>query len=71
MEKTIQCEEQGCEKQANSVVRTKQARQKVGAGPVTVVTWFIEDASEVEKRLGTTLCAEHRDRQLARLGDVL
>ena len=71
MEKTIQCEEQGCEKQANSVVRTKQARQKVGAGPVTTVTWFIDDATEVEKRLGTTLCADHRDQLLVHLGDVL
>lgn len=65
-----QCSDRACEKQADSVVRTKQAKGP-GTGPVTTITWFIDDASEVTRRLGSLYCAEHRDHLLTQLGKVL
>lgn len=64
------CSDRDCEEQAASVVRTKQAKG-VGSGPVTTITWFLDDASEVEQRLGSLYCAEHRDHLLTQLGKVL
>jgi hypothetical protein len=63
------CSTRDCGRTADSVVRTKQSRGP-GSGPITTVTWYISDASEVERRLGTLLCAEHRDHMLAEIGKI-
>ncbi len=65
------CSEKRCEEPAESVVRTKQKQQRVGAGPVTTVIWFLDDASEVDRRLGDLLCKDHRNELLTSLSRAL
>jgi len=67
-----ECEDRGrCSKTAVSVVRTKQVRQVPGAGVETHIIWDITDAGEFQRKMGTVLCAEHRDRLLKKLGEIL
>ena len=61
----------GCDKQAQSVVRTKQIRQAPGAGVETTIIWDIADTGEFLRTTGSCLCVEHRDRLLEKLGEIL